>query len=160
MVYRDQRCAKLKGFIRVTKSNCLLDQTAVPRSLSGLCAPLEAARSVIRARAAGNAAQLSCQILLEKNKWEMFGAVSGELIRGSKSLGLEALQLHAVGRLMRLRGDVRGQARRPFLLLLSILLKYARHVIFHFLVTCADGVQLELPVFKTGVVGGSCANTK
>lgn len=90
----------------------------------------------------------------------MFGAVTGELIRGSKSLGLEALQLHAVGRLMRLGGDVRGQAHRPFLLLLSILLKYARHVIFHFLVTCADVVQLELPVLKTGVVGGSCANTK
>lgn len=68
----------------------------------------------------------------KKNKWEMFGAVSRELIRGSKSEGLEALQLHAVGRLMRLRGDVRGQAHRPFLILLSILLKYARHVIFHF----------------------------
>lgn len=82
----------------------------------------------------------------------MFGAVSGELIRGSKSLGLEALQLHAVGRLMRLGGDVRGQAHGPFLLLLSILLKYARHVIYHFLVTRADVVQLELPVLKTGVV--------
>lgn len=84
-------------------------------------------------------------------------------MRGSKSLGLEALQLHAVGRLMRLGGDVRGQARRPFLLLLSILLKYARQVIFHFLVTCADVVQLELPVLKTGVVvvgGGRVVQTQ
>lgn len=51
---------------------------------------------------------------------------------------------------MRLGGDVRGQAHRPFLLLLSILLKYARHVIFHFLVTCADVVQLELSVLMGG----------
>lgn len=102
----------------------------------------------------------STQLSNSFRKKKTSGRCLGELIRGSKSLGLEALQLHAVGRLMRLGGDVRGQAHRPFLLLLSILLKYARHVIFHFLVTCADVVQLELPVLKTGVVGGSCANTK
>lgn len=44
---------------------------------------------------------------------------------------------------------MRGQAHKSFLLLLCILLKYARHVIFHFLVACVDAVRLELPRLKT-----------
>lgn len=48
---------------------------------------------------------------------------------------------------------MRGQAHKSFLLLLCILLKYARHVIFHFLVACVDAVRPELPRLKLCVGG-------
>lgn len=50
---------------------------------------------------------------------------------------------------MQLGGDVREQTRKSFLLLLCILLKYARRLILHFLVTCVNAVRLELPRLKT-----------
>lgn len=90
----------------------------------------------------------------------MFGAVAGELKGGSESVGLEALWSPAAGSPMQLGGDVRGQAHNSFLLLLCILLKYARHVIFHFLVACVDAVRLELPRLKTVCGGKKVVQTK
>lgn len=51
----------------------------------------------------------------------MFGSVARELTRGSKTLVLEPLQLHAVRRLMQHGGHVRrwgwGDTHKPFLFL-------------------------------------------
>lgn len=66
----------------------------------------------------------------------------------------------AVGSPMQFGGDVGGQAHKSFLLLLCIRLKYARHVIFHFLVACADAVRLQLPRLKTAWEKKLCKHKK
>lgn len=101
--------------------NRVLDQSAIPRSLSGLRARLDATRSG-RDEAEGSGGCRLIELSYSKMKKQI---KAGDIWGCCSGINRRKQESGAGGSLMQLGGDVRGQAHKSFLLLLCILSKYA-----------------------------------